>query len=370
MRHPFDANLQRKKWSHERICVKHTATSWRRLPIPFRFHLRIDGGRPELTLPVDGESESRVSFRKDISQVKTLIIRPAALGDTLMLVPAMVQMSASTEVVLVCKPPSLEILRPYVEQAVDYEGPEWHRLFLDKHDGHLFLTVPQVDRAVAFLNDLDGTVEKNLKVCLPGASVHLFPAFPPEGIENHVAWYLAECLKRAGLPADPEKALETARDRALLKREPTLTRQQKTVFHPGSGGQAKNHPPDFWVELIDESSKAPFLRGHDFVVLLGPAEEPLHPFFTQNLPHRNTQILFSPESEDLISLLEKASLYVGHDSGITHLSAMLGTPTIALFKNSSVSRWSPLGPAARVIQSEETSPNLIGKILRQAQQVK
>jgi heptosyltransferase-3 len=328
------------------------------------------GKAGELTLPVDGKSESRVCFRKDIPQVKTLIIRPAALGDTLMLVPATVQMSASTAVVLVCRRPSLEILRPYVEQSVDYEGPKWHRLFLDKYDGHLFLTIPQVDRAVAFLSDPDGAVEKNLKLCLPSASVHLFPAFPPEGIKKHVAWYLAECLKRAGLPADPEKALETARDRALLKREPTLARQQKTVFHPGSGGKAKNHPPDFWVELIDESRKDPFLSRHDFVVLLGPAEEPLYPFFTQNLSHRNARILFSPESKDLISLLGNASLYVGHDSGITHLSAMLGTPTIALFKNSSVSRWSPLGPAVRVIQSEETSPNLIGKILRQAQQVK
>lgn len=313
---------------------------------------------------------SRRRIRKDISQLRTLIIRPAALGDTLMLVPAMVQMSDSTKVVLVCRPPSLEILRPYFEHSIDYEGPGWHRLFLDKYDGHLFLTIPQVDRAVAFLNDPDGAVEKNLKLCLPGTSIHLFPAFPPERVEMHVAWYLTECLKRAGFPADPAKALEAARNRALLNRESTLTRQQKTVFHPGSGGEAKNHPPDFWVELIDASSKDPVLRGHDFVVLLGPAEEPLYPFFTQNLPHKNTQILFSPEREDLISLLEKASLYVGHDSGITHLSALLGTPTIALFKNSSVSRWSPLGPAARVIQSEETSPNLIGKVLRTARQLR
>ena len=287
-----------------------------------------------------------------------------------MLLPAMVQMSESTGVVLVCRSPSLEILRPCVEQSVDYEGPEWHRLFLDKYNGPLFLTIPQVDRVVAFLNDPDGAVKKNLKLCLPSASFHLFPAFPTEKTEIHVARYLAECLERAGLPADPEKALETARNRALLKQEPTLIRQQKTVFHPGSGGQAKNHPPGFWLELIDASSKDPFLQGHEFVILLGPAEEPLYPFFTENLPHKNTRILFSPEWEDLISLLGKSSLYVGHDSGITHLSAMLGTPTIALFRNSSVSRWRPLGPATRVIQNEGTSPNLIGKILRQAWQIR
>jgi heptosyltransferase-3 len=282
----------------------------------------------------------------------------------------MVQMSASTDVVLVCRSPSLEILRPYVELSLDYEGPEWHRLFLDKYDGHLSLIIHQVDRVVAFVNDPDGAVDKNLRYCLPTASIHLFPAFPPESAEVHVAKYLAECLKRAGLLVDPEQALKAARSRALLKQEPALIRQQKTVFHPGSGGQAKNHPPDFWIELIHESRKAPFFRKHDLVVLLGPAEERLYPFFTEKLRHRNTQILFSPEIEDLILLLGKASLYVGHDSGITHLSAMLGTPTIALFKKSSVSRWSPLGPAVRVVQSEETSPGLVGKILRQVHRVR
>ena len=194
--------------------------------------------------------------------MKALIIRPAALGDTLMLVPALVQISASAEVVLVCRQPSLEVLKPYVEKTVDYEGPEWHRLFLDRHDGNVSLTIPQVDRAVAFLNDPDGVVEKNLKLCLPGASIHLFQAFPPESTEIHVAEYLAECMKTAGLPAAPEKVLEAARNRALLKQESSLIRQQMTVFHPGSGGQVKNYPPDFWIELIEKSSKDAFLGGH------------------------------------------------------------------------------------------------------------
>ncbi len=286
-----------------------------------------------------------------------------------MLVPAMVQVSASTDVVLVCRQPSLDILRPYVGQSIDYEGPGWHRLFLDTYDENLSFTIPRVDRAVAFLNDPDGIVEENLRFYLPTASIHFFPAFPPEKTEIHVAKYLAECLKRAGLPADPEKALKSGCDRALLNREPALIRQSKTVFHPGSGGQGKNHPPDFWIELIDELSKASFLSGHDFVVLLGPAEERLYPFFIENVHYRNTQILFYPEIEDLIPLLGKASLYVGHDSGITHLSAMLGTPTIALFKRSSVPQWSPLGPAVRVIQSEETTPDLVREVLRQSRQV-
>jgi len=48
-------------------------------------------------------------------------------------------------------------------------------------------------------------------------------------------------------------------------------------------------------------------------------------------------------------LLKKASLYIGHDSGITHLTAMLGIPTICLFKNSDPLQWAPLGPDVTVI---------------------
>ena len=301
--------------------------------------------------------------------MRVLIIRPAALGDTLMLVPPLAQMRDSAEVVLVGRSPALEFLRPYVEQCVDYEGPVWHRLFLDTCDGRLSSTIPRADGVVAFLSDPDGVVEKNLRACQPGPSVSLFPPFPPKGAEVHVALYLAECLEQAGLPVNPKEAFEAACHRALLEGKSFTIRQERIVFHPGSGGKGKNHSPDFWLELIHASRKDPLLSGHHVVVLLGPAEERLYPFFTENLIRENAQILFSPEKEDLVSLLAKASLYMGHDSGVTHLAAMLGTPTIALFKKSSSSQWAPLGPMVRVIRSDESSSWLAGKVLKTAWQM-
>jgi heptosyltransferase-3 len=301
--------------------------------------------------------------------LRVLIIRPAALGDTLMLVPPLAQMRDSAEVVLVGRSPALEFLRPYVEQCVNYESPGWHGLFLDTFDGRLSSTIPRADGVVAFLSDPDGVVEKNLIACLPGRSVSLFPPFPSKGAKIHVAVYLAECLEQAGLPVNPEEAFEAACHRALLESESPTIRQKRIVFHPGSGGKGKNHSPDFWRELVHASKKDPLLSGHRVVVLLGPAEERIYPFFTENLIREDAQILFSPEKEHLVSLLTKASLYMGHDSGITHLAAMLGTPTIALFKKSSVYQWAPLGPVVRVIKSDESSSGLIGKVLEAALQM-
>ena len=107
----------------------------------------------------------------------------------------------------------------------------------------------------------------------------------------------------------------------------------------------------------------PKRAGKDFV-LLGPAEADLHAYFVTRL--KDLEILVCPERERLLSILGNAGLYVGHDSGITHLSAMLGTPTIALFKESLVHRWRPLGPAVKVIRHMEPGPRLIARIIEEA----
>lgn len=296
--------------------------------------------------------------------MKLLIIRPSALGDTLMLMPAIAQLRVSAEILLVARSPGMDIISPYATHSIDYERSGWHRLFLENLDTDHAFSLPEADCAVAFLSDPGGNANKNLKTYLPKTSVHFFPAFPPGEADLHVALYLAQCLKRAGLPIDPEKSLEDATRRALLKGEYQAIQKNKIVFHPGSGGKGKNHPPDFWLQLIGKlTSHFPSLPFSEAIILLGPAEDELRPFFTRNLGVEGMEILFAPEWEQLQSVLSQAPLYVGHDSGITHLAAMLGTPTIALFKNSPVHQWRPLGPAVRVLENEENPKALLGKTL-------
>jgi ADP-heptose:LPS heptosyltransferase len=51
---------------------------------------------------------------------------------------------------------------------------------------------------------------------------------------------------------------------------------------------------------------------------------------------------------DLASWLARARLYVGNDSGITHLAAAVGTPVLALFGPSDPWVWGPRGPHVRI----------------------
>lgn len=300
--------------------------------------------------------------------MKILIIRPAALGDTLMLAPAIMAMRGLAEVVLVGRNPGLALLKPYLHHIIDFESSGWHHLFTQGPDLVRKPSIPPVEQAVVFLKDPhQGMVQNNLRDWLPGASIHLFEGYPSEGEKNHVALYLAKCLHAAGAPIDPEKAIEEALVRPLLRDGPASDVEGKILFHPGSGGRQKNHPSDFWVKLIGLFIDRLLPGGKKGLLLLGPAEENDLFLYKERLDPARIEILCSPETEELARRIQEAPLYVGHDSGVTHLSAMLGTPTLALFRKSSVAQWRPLGPCVSVIEQSEGDARLIGKALQAAE---
>lgn len=49
------------------------------------------------------------------------------------------------------------------------------------------------------------------------------------------------------------------------------------------------------------------------------------------------------------AVLSHADLYLGNDSGMTHLAAALSVPTIACFGPTSLRRWAPLGPRLSIL---------------------
>jgi ADP-heptose:LPS heptosyltransferase len=51
------------------------------------------------------------------------------------------------------------------------------------------------------------------------------------------------------------------------------------------------------------------------------------------------------------ALLAKAGLYVGNDSGISHLAAAAGAPTLALFGPTDPAAWAPVGPRVQTVRS-------------------
>jgi heptosyltransferase III len=296
-----------------------------------------------------------------IAAMRILIIRPAALGDTLMLAPSLSNSREWGEVIVAGRKPGIDFLRPFVSGCFDFEGPGWHALFMGVPEPGVRLPVRGADKIIAFLNDSQGLVKKNLERFFSGASIAVLPGYPAEDESVHVAFYLARALENGGLPVDAEKAMEDAIKRPLLLsgRQPRL----RIVFHPGSGGAQKNHPPEFWLDLMRAFRKRIPPTQERPVILLGPAEEKFLPLFSKV---KDTEVLLSPDMGRLSLLLQLASLYIGHDSGITHLAAMLGAPTIALFRTTSIAQWRPLGPRVKVIEAHASGPELVGQVLSAA----
>ena len=293
--------------------------------------------------------------------MKILIIRPAALGDTLMLAPALSNSREWGEVIVAGRKPGIDFLRPLASACLDFEGPGWHALFMDAPEPGVILPLREADKIVAFLSDPQGIMRKNLERFFPNASIAVLPGYPPENESVHVAYYLARAMETSGLPMRADPAMKDATERPLLLsgERPRL----RIVFHPGSGGAQKNHPPEFWLDLIRVFRKRIPPAPERPVILLGPAEEKLLPLFSGA---KEVEILFSPDMDRLSLLLQEASLYIGQDSGITHLAAMLGAPTIAFFRNSSVAQWKPIGPKVKVIEAHASGPELVEETLKAA----
>ncbi len=111
-------------------------------------------------------------------------------------------------------------------------------------------------------------------------------------------------------------------------------RPRALVLHPGAGGAAKRWAAGGFRALAD----AWRVRGGEATVLLGPAEEGEAPDWHDS----GHEIVTGLELRQVARLLAAVPRYVGNDSGISHLAALLGCRGVVLFGPTRPARWRPL----------------------------
>ena len=85
------------------------------------------------------------------------------------------------------------------------------------------------------------------------------------------------------------------------------------------------------------------------VMVLGPADEQAEAaILALGLP--GVLMLRPPSITMLAAILAQAQGYIGHDSGVTHLAALLGVPTVAMFGPTDEQRWAPRGAHVTVVR--------------------
>ena len=87
-------------------------------------------------------------------------------------------------------------------------------------------------------------------------------------------------------------------------------------------------------------------------VLVGEVERERMPAATLKAFADVAEVVEPATLPAMVDALIGTSGFVGHDSGPTHLAAMLGLPTLALFGPTDPAAWSPLGPRVTVLRHE------------------
>lgn len=247
--------------------------------------------------------------------MRRLLIRPGAIGDCITCLPVMEQLQADYTEVWVPSPlvPLVQFadcVRPLSQTGLDLVGvsEEIPKFILDSLSGFDSIISwygtnrPEFRESATQLNE----------------NWQFLPALPPKDGSEHATDYFA---RLAQLPPGLKPVIRT---NALEPRE-------SIVIHPFSGSGRKNWPLPRFRQLSERLS----LRT-EWVV--GPDEQ---------LPN-------AQRFDDLSALarwIRGARLYVGNDSGITHLAAATGACTVALFGATAQSVWAPRGDCVTVVHA-------------------
>jgi ADP-heptose:LPS heptosyltransferase len=121
----------------------------------------------------------------------------------------------------------------------------------------------------------------------------------------------------------------------------------KIFIHPGSGSRKKCWPVSNFIKTALLMEK----KGWEPEFILGPAEYDLFDRLMGQKP-LNAGVHKVQTLTELAILLKTGGGYIGNDSGVSHLSAFLGLPTVAVFGPSDPDVWKPMGRAVEILRSD------------------
>jgi heptosyltransferase-3 len=276
---------------------------------------------------------------------RVLLVRGGAVGDLLLLRRAIASLRAVGTTIGLLAPPAAEVLQgegpAEVQEWIPWDHPDLTRLFAGEPSlpESLADSLRSYDAAVAYTRNEDFV--SSLRAFVPTV-LSLDPTRLSPGLHASVA-FTAPCLALGGsqLVELPVLRPRPQDDEAIL---PFLQRLPPhfLAVHPGSGSPRKNWPATRFAELVrDLTGDSPFL------VVKGPADETA---VGGLLGRRSAVVASGLPLRVLGALLSRAGLYVGNDSGVSHLAAASGAPTFALFGPTPPDVWAPIGPRVACLQ--------------------
>ena len=282
-----------------------------------------------------------------------LVIRGGAIGDFILTLPALKALrdaypNARIEILGYEHIAALAENRFYVQHIRSIESATLSRFSVKNAElpAELGKYFAQFDLIISYLYDPELIFENNLRRCGVRRVVR-----GPAKIDNrsHAACQLAQPIAEFGLPISgfAAKLYPSSEDRHRAKKFVTGLATPIVALHPGSGSERKNWPLQNWIDLGND-----FLENSagSLLIVSGEADEDQTRQLESIWQHSRVRFAKCLPLPDLAAMLEK-SVFVGHDSGISHLAAAAGANCILLFGPTDPAVWAPLNENARVIRA-------------------
>lgn len=284
---------------------------------------------------------------------KALVIFPGALGDFICFLPALEKLARGGEIDLLAQAQFADLL-PATVKTRSLECYEITRLFVAgaERDQRLRVFFGSYAFIVSWMGSSQPDFVKHLQA-LSNGKLRIYP-FRPSRSRVHMVDYYLSCLgersPREIFPGIPLRSDALVWSRRFW-RQSGLEKKRVLVLAPGSGAKEKNWPIQFYRVVAEWWEKR---FGGKVLIVSGPVEEErgeIGGLWASAL------VVHGLDLAQVAALLFRCDLYLGNDSGVTHLAAALGVETVALFGPTDVTQWAPRGGRVTVIsQNAECSP--------------
>lgn len=116
----------------------------------------------------------------------------------------------------------------------------------------------------------------------------------------------------------------------------------------------KSWPADRWGQLVEKLKAEPRFDGWRFMPVGGPGDRPPATPALEAAGPRGIDFVGKGDILASAAAIDRAALFVGNDSGLMHVSAAAGRPTLGLFGPTQWWLYGPWGPRTAIAASNET----------------
>ncbi len=214
----------------------------------------------------------------------------------------------------------------------------------------------EFDLVISYLYDPDEIFKTNICRCLVGQFI-VGPHRPDEAEQIHATKVYLKPLERLAIfDADNVPRLNVGRASSRSQTSSAILLNQvgdrqdacpTLALHPGSGSEKKNWPETKWAGLIQQIVAT---TSWNLLLVGGEAEGECLRRLATVLPSARCSIAQSLPLAELAQRIQSCTAFVGHDSGITHLSAAVGLPCVVLWADTLEEVWRPQGEALVVLK--------------------